>query len=295
MAISSEIFDYFSKLIYDNTGIVYNEKNKFALSNRLEKISKDLEFDDPGSLYTAVKGGCPQETMDYILEVATNHETLFFRDRNVFDALKNHVVDPWLADGKKMIKVLSLACSTGQEPYSVAMIFEDLKGKYPNFNYSILASDISEPALKVAEAGVYSQLEVQRGLPVPLLVKYFDQSKDKVSGAPGTWEVKEALRKNISFKPLNLIEPKDFKGLGVFDLVLCRNVLIYHDQDNRQKIIQQILNVLAPKGLLILGTAERVHDMDKVLRTQLIEKACFYSARAAEGDNDVAVKNAVGA
>lgn len=282
MAVRPEVFKFFADIIYKETGIVYNNKNRFALENRLKKICTDLEYASLDEFFKEASGGLTNEHLGYLLETATNHETLFFRDRNVFDAIKNDFFGQKIAEGVKTIDVLSLACSTGQEPYSLAMILSELQAAHPGFSFKISASDISLDAVKAAEKGLYSQLEVQRGLPVPMLLKFFDQQKSDAPGTPISWVVKPTLRSHIRFSTLNLIQDIKFRTLGKYHLVLCRNVLIYHDQYNRKKIISNIWEHMKPDGVLVLGTAERVVGMEEFFKTTFLGKACFYKPLTQE-------------
>jgi chemotaxis protein methyltransferase CheR len=179
------------------------------------------------------------------------NESLFFRDIKPFEQLKQLVL-PKLQQSratKKVIRIWSAACSTGQEPYTLAMILSEDVAKYGDWRIEIVATDISKEALDRAKAGTYTQFEVQRGLPINMLVKYFKQNGDK-------WQIDQKLRNMIQFREFNLLQ--DPGTLGQFDVVLCRNVLIYFDQSTKSGVLDRIAKLLAADGVLYLGGAETV-------------------------------------
>ena len=150
---------------------------------------------------------------------------------------------------ERRLRIWCAAASTGQEPYSLAMILKEMKDKLGGWRIDILGTDISAEVLEKAKAGIYSQFEVQRGLPIQMLVKYFTQAGD-------TWQIAPEIRAMVQFRPLNLLA--DFAGLGGFDVVFCRNVLIYFDQETKIGVLNRIARLLAPDGFLVLGAAETV-------------------------------------
>jgi chemotaxis protein methyltransferase CheR len=185
-----------------------------------------------------------------IIEAMTTNESLFFRDQKPFDALRLRLL-PRLAASRpahQPIRIWSAAASTGQEAYSIAMTAAECPG-FKDRKIEILATDLAREPLARARAGIYSQFEIQRGLPMQMLVKYF-------SKIDGNWRVKPEFRDGISFREWNLLN--DPRSLGQFDIVFCRNVLIYFDPDTKTRVLDQIASVLAPDGVLFLGGAETV-------------------------------------
>ena len=278
MEIPAHILEHFAELIYKETGIVYNESNFFALEKRLNEITKSLEYGSVVELFEKVKGGIiANDLKSFILDTATNNETSFFRDRHVFLTLAAEVVKPLLDshDGSYPLRVWSAAASTGQEIYTLGFCLEDLRAKEPGLDWQGLATDLSTKALARAKEGSYSQLEVQRGLPAPMLVKYFTRAEGSSAGIPGNWNIKPDLKNRIRFDLLNLT--RSFPpGLGMFDIILLRNVLIYQDMENRVKILQNICKHLQPGGYLVLGSAERVADIQQYFDQTVVGKAVLY-------------------
>ena len=183
----------------------------------------------------------------------TTHETLFFRDPAVYDALRTSII-PAIAIARKAtrsMRIWSAACSSGQEPYSLAMLL--LESGLGDWNIEILGTDLSTQILERAAAGSYLQIEVNRGLPAPLLVKYFQRS------GLG-WLVKSEVRKFVRFTQFDL--RNNMRSLGAFDLVLCRNVLIYFDIETRKKILSGIRGVLHPGGYFLMGSSETTFSLD---------------------------------
>ena len=204
-----------------------------------------------------------------LLDRATNNETSFFRDPKVFAAITKHIL-PNLATGRSALplRIWSAASSFGQEPYTLAMTCRELQATLPTLKAEIVATDISERALKRAAAGLYSQLEVQRGLPAKYMVKYFDKTADD------HWQIKSTLRDLVRFQPQNLLHPLD--RLGVFDLILCRNVLIYQSVENKKEILTRLARCLAPQGYLILGAGESLLGLTDKFRQSQFESVYFY-------------------
>ena len=179
---------------------------------------------------------------------------------------------------ERRIRIWCAAASTGQEPYSLAMCLKEIKEKLGGWRVEILGTDLSIEVLEKAKAGVYSQFEVQRGLPIQMLVKYFTQVGD-------TWQIAPDIRAMVQFRTLNLLN--DFSPLGTFDLVFCRNVLIYFDQETKIGVLNRIGKVLDPEGYLVLGAAETVVGLTDAFKP-VPEKRGLYApnkalAKAAQG------------
>jgi len=202
-----------------------------------------------------------------IVEAMTTHETLFFRDPAVYDAIRSALV-PELAERRatgRAVRIWSAACSSGQEPYSLAMLLLEA-GLGPG-DVEIVATDLSNQILDKAREGKYLQLEVNRGLPAALLVRYFERQGLE-------WRVKETVRKMVKFQPFDLRQSP--RSLGMFDLVLCRNVLIYFELETRKAILAGIRSVMRPGSCLLLGTSETVFQIDeKLTRRSLGATACY--------------------
>ena len=245
----AEIYKYFSKFIEDEVGIVYRPEAYFQLKNRLEALIKVYKYSSLIELYNVAKNGLPYKQKLHLLDLSTNNETSFFRDRKSFEALEKHIL-PTIVKQKPRVRIWSMASSSGQEAYSVAILLENMlaSGVY-NFDYEILGTDISEAVLEKADSGIYSDLEVNRGLNEEQRNKYlkYDDSINK-------WCIKPYLKEKVKFHKLNLIQP--FYFAENFDLVLCRNVLIYQNNDRKKQILKRVDKVLSPNGYLVMGSGE---------------------------------------
>ena len=236
--------------IEGQVGISYPEANYYQLEGRLEQLMKRLGISSRDELIAMTNRGLFGTAKELLLDLATNNETFFFRDRPVFDAIRNLVLPEVrrFRPAQARFTAWSAASSTGQEAYSLAMLLSELPVSegYPPFQ--ILATDYSERVLAQARKGEYSQLEVQRGLPTDLLLKYFIRKSEDC------FLLREEIRGRVSIDRVNLLE--DFSRVGTFDLILLRNVLIYQSVENKRRIIQRATERLNPHGFLILGAAE---------------------------------------
>jgi chemotaxis protein methyltransferase CheR len=252
MEVKQEHLDFFAAFVRSQLGIVYKSENYYQLESRIRDISVQLGFESPQKLYESAKVGITDAMRLLILDIATNNETQFFRDPSVFDAFeKNILTDPLFQNLTEPLTIWSAACSSGQEPYSIAMLLSKSTVKLP-YGFKIVATDISQRILDRARSGSYSQLEIQRGLPAVLLVRHFDKID---SNGAVNFQVKAELKKQIDFRALNLIKPFP-PNLPQFHIILCRNVLIYQDIESKKAIIARIMEKLVPGGFFIMGGAE---------------------------------------
>lgn len=270
------ILKFFADYIEEHLGIVYTHTNYFQLEHRLQDISHQLGMKNIDELYSKAKVSIDGLFKNLLLDLATNNETSFFRDIYVFKCLGKLIIPSLLQNSSnennslsKPLKIWSAAASSGQEVYSIAMELDACKKKDPLFpEVSLFASDISDTILKRAREGVYSQLEVQRGLPVKNLIEYFEQIDSN------QWRVKDFLRKQVEFRKLNLLE--SWMGIGPFDVIFCRNVLIYQNVENKKKVVEQFIKVLQPGGYLVLGAAESLFGINEEFDQVTDEKAIVY-------------------
>lgn len=250
MATDAAHLKYFAEFIESTAGIVYTSSNQYQLVRRLEEVATQMGVPGIAELYQRVKQGLDPTYRDFILDVATNNETSFFRDTTMYQALETGVFPHLFAATKgRPIRIWSAAASSGQEAYSVVMLLEAMKAKGVAVpEYSILATDISERILKKAKAATYTHLEAQRGLSARQLVQHFDRTAD------GHWTLKAPIRKPVQFRRMNLLE--EWGAMPSFDLVLCRNIMIYFNVANKGRILSRLHKTLAPHGRLILGSSE---------------------------------------
>lgn len=274
MTTSEAAIAFFAKFIFDELGIVYAPVNHYQLESRLQEAAKQFGFASVDELHAKSRVGMDLALKLLLLDLATNNETLFFRDPAVFQAIDDVVLKALGADTvrKRPFRVWSAACSTGQETYSLSMLLNGALGRVPGGSFEIVATDISERVLRQAEAGVYTQLQVQRGLPAALLVKHFQQVASGESVA--TFRVKDELRRGLSFRKLNLKD--SFAGMGRFDLILCRNVMIYQSPEGKKDIVARLYDCLEPNGYLILGAAESLIGINSDFEMVRTEKATIY-------------------
>ena len=274
--LNQSMLTYFSALIEKETGIQYNEVNAHHLNSRLNDLSKFLNFSDAELMWADVqKNGLKSAVKSLILDMATNNETSFFRDANVFEFFKTHFISK-IMSAKDKVRIWCAATSTGQEPYTIALIMAELKQAGVNKSYEIVCTDISERVLKQAASGIYSQLEIQRGLPAPLLIKYFDQVTTESSQLP-SYKAKSELSAHMSFSRLNLLEP--FPSMEKFDIIFCRNVLIYQNVENKKNVISRFASVLNSGGYLVLGGAESLLGLSSDYLMEQYGNACVYKLK----------------
>ena len=196
--------------------------------------------------------------MAQMVDAMTTNETFFFRDKTPFDHLKDAIF-PALAQARRgsRIRIWCAACSTGQEPYSLAMLLEEAAEKFPGWNFEILATDLSGEVLAKAKSGRFSQFEVQRGLPIQMLVNYFSKVGEQ-------WQIAPEIRDMVTFRHANLLH--DFSNFGLFDVVFCRNVLIYFEPAMKSSVLNRLARSVASDGYLLLGAAETVVGLSDAFR-----------------------------
>ncbi|MBW8708380.1 MAG: protein-glutamate O-methyltransferase [Alphaproteobacteria bacterium] len=243
-------FTLIATLLKERSGLIITPDKGYLLETRLGPIVRERGLASLAALIEVLRQPGSDALKNQIVEAMTTNETSFFRDSHPFDTLRKSVI-PGLIQRRatRALRIWSAACSTGQEPYSIAMTLKDHFPILGGWRIEIVATDISAGVLERARSGTYSTFEVQRGLPIQMLVRHFDNVDDQ-------WRIKDELRRNITFRPINLLG--DLASLGTFDIVLCRNVLIYFDQPTKTRIMHAIAHRIAPDGVLMLGGAESV-------------------------------------
>jgi chemotaxis protein methyltransferase CheR len=264
------VLKFFADYIESQLGIVYNDANYFQLEHRLKEICFQLGLKDINELHAKSAGGIQGNLRNSLLDLATNNETSFFRDPNIYKSLTGYIIPEVVKNlNVGAVQIWSAASSSGQEVYSIAMEYESNKKANPALPaYKILATDVSETVLKRAEQGIYSQLEVQRGLPAKQLIENFTKESDN------TWRIKNELKGAMSFRKLNLLD--GWGGIGPFHVVFCRNVLIYQNVDNKKKVVEKIYNVLYPRGFLVMGAAESLFGINENFEQVSFSGSVFY-------------------
>lgn len=249
--IRGEDFELLCGIVKSRSGLTLSPDKAYLLENRLMAVSRKWGMTDIDGLAAAVRGGPNEELLREITEAMTTNETLFFRDQTPFEQLEK-VVLPRLLQSRRdsrTIRIWSAACSSGQEPYSIAMILKGMGSLLDDWRIEIKATDISRAMLDKARAGLYTQFEVQRGLPIAMLMKHFRQNGDK-------WEIDPTIRGMVEYSEFNLLD--DPTSLGQFDVVFCRNVLIYLDTPTKTRVLENIWKLMPTDGVLYMGGAETV-------------------------------------
>lgn len=244
-------FDYLRKFLRDRSGLVLAIEKQYLAESRLLPLARRNGMSTLDELIERLRNRTPTPLATQVIEAMTTNETFFFRDKIPFDHFRDTIM-PGLSAARareKRIRIWCTAASTGQEPYSLAMVLKSMGSAIAAHRIDIVATDLSSDVLEKAKAGIYSQFEVQRGLPVQTLVKFFDQVGEN-------WQLAPELRSMVQFRPLNLLN--DFSALGTFDVVFCRNVLIYFDQENKIALLNRIARQMPDDGFLVLGAAETV-------------------------------------
>jgi chemotaxis protein methyltransferase CheR len=249
--MSSAAFSQLAEFLQTRSGLVLTPDKMYLVETRLGPLMKREGLPDLSALVSRVKAALTSPIANEVVELMTTNETLFFRDGKPFEHLKDKVWPRMAATRgpSGTIRVWSAACSTGQEAYSIAMSALDNAAVLGGCRVEILGTDIARDVLKRAEQGRYSQFEVQRGLPIAMLMRYF-----RKEGAD--WQIKDSVRAMVRWREWNLLHSPE--PLGRFDVVFLRNVLIYFDQATKARVLDQVASVLAPDGVLYLGGAETV-------------------------------------
>ena len=251
-------YEYLRKLLRDHSGLDLSADKQYLIESRLLPLSRKAGLAGIGELVQKMKGGSASITTQ-VVEAMTTNETFFFRDKVPFDHFREAIIPEMLKAraSRKSIRIWCAAGSTGQEPYSLAMCLKEMSAALTGWRVEIVATDLSQEVLEKSKAGIYSQFEVQRGLPIQLLVKYFKQNGE-------LWQVNADIRAMVQHRQLNLLH--DFSPLGVFDVIFCRNVLIYFDQETKVNIFNRLAKVTEPDGFLALGAAETVVGLTDVFK-----------------------------
>jgi chemotaxis protein methyltransferase CheR len=251
-------YEYLRKLLKDSSGLDLSADKQYLIESRLLPLSRKSGLSGISELVQKMKGGSAAITSQ-VVEAMTTNETFFFRDKLPFDHFRDSIMPEILQAraSRKSIRIWCAAGSTGQEPYSLAMCLKEMSAAITGWRIEILATDLSQEVLEKSKAGIYSQFEVQRGLPIQMLVKYFKQTAD-------LWQINADVRAMVQHRQLNLLH--DFSQLGIFDVIFCRNVLIYFDQDTKINIFNRLAKATEPDGFLVLGAAETMVGLTDVFK-----------------------------
>ncbi|MBR1215745.1 protein-glutamate O-methyltransferase CheR [Bradyrhizobium sp. JYMT SZCCT0180] len=265
-------YEYLRKLLKDHSGLDLSADKQYLIESRLLPLSRKCGLAGISELVQKMKGGAPA-IVAQVVEAMTTNETFFFRDKVPFDHFRDSIMPEVLKAraARKSIRIWCAAGSTGQEPYSLAMSLKEMSAALAGWRVEIIATDLSQEVLEKSKAGIYSQFEVQRGLPIQMLVKYFKQNGE-------LWQINADIRAMVQHRQLNLLH--DFSQLGMFDVIFCRNVLIYFDQDTKINIFGRLAKSMEADGFLVLGAAETVVGLTDVFKP-FPDKRGLYRPNAA--------------
>lgn len=272
-ALSPENYTFLQQYIQKESGIALGNDKLYLLKSRLQPIVEQQRLKSLDELCGRLRANPPEALRRAVVESMTTHETLFFRDPAVFEMLRGELI-PELVKARaasKTLRIWCAACSSGQEPYSLAMLLVEMG--LTGWNPQILGTDLSSQILARAQSGRFLQIEVNRGLPASLLVKYFQRE-----GLD--WQIKDTVRRMVRFTAFDLRH--NMQGLGPYDLILCRNVLIYFESDTRKKILAGLRKSLAPGGYLLLGASETTFTLDDGFLRKTMRNSVVYQTPPAE-------------
>lgn len=249
--MTPEDFKFVSAMLKQRSGLILSSDKLYLLESRLTPLARRRGLASVADLIGAMKRAGAEDIKRDVTEAMTTNETSFFRDMKPFDQFRDFILPEMMKRRaeKRSLRIWSAAASTGQEAYTLAIILREMEARLRGWRIEIVASDLAADVLEKAKAGIYSQFEIQRGMPIQLLVKYFQQQGEM-------WHVDSTLKGMVKFRQHNLLESP--AGLGAFDVVFCRNVLIYFDQDTKRRVFDHLSKATAEDGYLCLGGAETV-------------------------------------
>ncbi|MBB5048499.1 chemotaxis protein methyltransferase CheR [Rhodopseudomonas rhenobacensis] len=260
-------YEFLCKLLKERSGLDLSADKRYLVESRLLPLARRHDLPGISELVQKIRAGAEAITAE-VVEAMTTNETFFFRDKLPFDHLGEEIIPALLQAraGRRALRIWCAAGSTGQEPYSIAMVLKEMGAALSGWRVEIVATDLNQAVLEKSKSGLYSQFEVQRGLPIQLLVKYFKQTGEM-------WQLDPAIRAMVQHRQLNLLH--DFSHLGTFDVVFCRNVLIYFDQDTKISIFNRIAKMLEPDGYLALGAAETVVGLTDAFKPHATRRGIY--------------------
>ena len=268
-------FDILRAFLKGRSGLALSPEKRYLVESRLGPVCQKSGLPALSDLVARLKIARDPALERAVVEAMATNETFFFRDRVPFDLFRDVLLPRGLkAQGAtRRLRIWCAAASTGQEPYSIAMLVQEAGPRLAGWHVEIVATDISESVLEKARSGLYSQFEVQRGLPIGLLLKHFTQAGE-------SWQIAPAIRAMVDFRPLNLLQ--DFSRLGAFDVVFCRNVLIYFDQATKADVLRRVAQALNPGGAVLLGAAETVIGLSDALVPHPELRGAYVARRSGE-------------
>ena len=278
----NRIIDFINK----QAGIILTPEKAYFIEARLSPVLREESIASIEDLIVRAERG-DRRLQQRMVDALTTNETFFFRDKQPFEHFRNIIIPELVArrPAGKPIRIWCAACSSGQEPFSLVMILDEIKSQLGGRTVEIHASDISENILAKAKSGLFNQFEVQRGLPTKLLLQYFEKVGDN-------WRLSQDVIRRVNFFKFNLLD--DPKSLGTFDIVFCRNVLIYFDRPTRAKIFDRIADRLAPDGFMLLGGAESTFGVTDRFASHPKERMLQIPVARKDAAPAIGLKKAIG-
>ena len=268
--LPADDFFYLSQLMHERAAIVLEPGKEYLALSRLDPVAREMGVGSVAALVDVLRREeASSQLHDQVVDALTTNETTFFRDFNPFESLRSDVL-PEVLERKQRSRTLAIwsaGCSTGQEPYSIAMAIREHFPELLTWQLTILGTDISASVLDRARRGRYGQLEVNRGLPANLLVRHFTR-------AGMEWEIEEPIRRMVRFQRHNLVDA--WPVMPPFDLVFMRNVMIYFDVETKRQVLSRMLGQLAPRGYLLLGASETTFNISDDYDRQLVGRTAWY-------------------
>ncbi len=265
--------DYLHAILKEKSGLVLVGEKDYLLQSRLMPVARRHGMESVSELVAKTRTPGNNGIINDITEAMTTNESFFFRDKTPFLHFTETMMPELLKDrsGTKKLRIWCAAASTGQEPYSLAICLKEMSERLAGWKIEIIGTDLSAEVIEKARSGLYSQFEVQRGLPIHMLTGYFSQAGDM-------WQIDSSIRAMVTYKEFNLLE--SFAGLGKFDIVFCRNVLIYFDQLTKAEVLDRVANQMNPNSYLVLGAAETVIGLSDKYNS-VAEKRGLYEVKGA--------------
>jgi chemotaxis protein methyltransferase CheR len=275
MTVGAADFDWIAQLVWQRSAIVLEKGKEYLVESRLAPLARKTGAETVSEFVTRLIAKPDSSLISEVIDAMTTNETSWFRDHYPFQALQSHVL-PELTRNRgrqRTLRVWSAGCSSGQEPYSIAMVVQDHFALHPGWAVDIIGSDLSDVMLEKARNARYGQLEVNRGLPVAMLVRHFERLGTE-------WQLRPEIRRMVDFRSVNLAQR--IPEMGTFDIIFLRNVLIYFDADTKRGIFEQVKRVLRPDGYLFLGGAETTLNVDPDFEPVMYDRATCYRLRGRE-------------
>lgn len=274
MPISDAEFRYIKDFVYQKAAIDLEPGKAYLVESRLQPIARREGFASLSDMIAKLRTQPTNGLNWLVVEAMTTNETYFFRDIHPFELLKTKVLPELIKrrTAQRQINIWCAAASSGQEPYSIMMLLREHFPEVLSWKINFIATDISNGMLNRCREGCYSQLEVNRGLPAALLVKYFQKISTE-------WKIKDELRRAIDFRQVNLAQP--WPALPTMDIVFIRNVLIYFDVETKKPILARVRKLMSPDGYMFLGGAETTLNLDESFKRVQVNNSAYYQLNAA--------------